>query len=85
MPELDNRQTQMLQMDGLQEPEEILNRRKKAILNLIEEMTKELPPMVGLMLTQYRSMVCQFVDRLTYEQTENLIQKVQDIVDDLRG
>ena len=85
MPELDSRQIQPLKTDSLEPQEVILERRKQAILNLIEEMTKGLPPMVGLMLTQYRSMVCQFVDSLTFEQTEELIDKVQHNIDDLRG
>ena len=85
MPELDSKQIQPSKTDSLEPQEVILERRKQAILTLIEEMTKGLPPMVGLMLTQYRSMVCQFVDRLTFEQTEELIDKVQHIIDDLRG
>ena len=81
MPELDSRQTQPLQI-----PESmILERRKQAILNLIDEMSQNLPPMVQMMVRNYRSMVSQSVDALTYEQTEELINKVQGIIDDLRG
>lgn len=76
MQELDNRQIPT---------SEILSKRKRAIVNLIEEMIKNLPPMVQIMVTQYRSTVCQFVDKLTYEQTEELIGKVENVLDELRG
>ena len=76
----------MQELDSRQIPtSEILERRKQAILNLIEEMIKNLPPMVQIMVTQYRSTVCQFVDKLTYEQTEELIGKVENVLDELRG
>lgn len=76
----------MQELDRTQIPtSEILSKRKQAILNLIEEMTKNLPPMVQIMVTQYRSTVCQFVDKLTYEQTEELIGKVENVLDELRG
>ena len=76
----------MQELDRTQIPtSEILSKRKRAILNLIEEMTKNLPPMVQIMVTQYRSTVCQFVDKLTYEQTEELICKVENVLDELRG
>ena len=76
----------MQELDRTQIPtSEILSKRKRAILNLIEEMIKNLPPMVQIMVTQYRSTVCQFVDKLTYEQTEELIGKVENVLDELRG
>lgn len=64
---------------------ELLEKRKKAILELIEEMIKNLPPMVQTMLMMYRSTVYQFVDTLTLEQTDELIDKVQEIIDRIRG
>ena len=65
--------------------EELLEKRKTAILNLIEQMSENLPPVVKIMVNQYHSMVCQFVDKLTLEQTDELIEKVEGILDDLRG
>ena len=64
---------------------ELLDKRKTAIKELIEEMSKNLPPMVQTMLTMYRSMVFQFVDSLSFEQTEELLVKVQEIIDRIRG
>ena len=81
MLELDRTQTQLSEMNESQ----TLEKRKRAIMELIEEMTKNLPPMVQTMLTMYRSTVYQFVDNLSYEQTEELIDKVQEIIDRLRG
>ena len=81
MHEQDNLQTQPLVMNE----SELLEKRKKAIVELIEEMSKNLPPMVQTMLTMYRSTVSQFVDSLSFEQTEELIDKVQDIIDRIRG
>lgn len=63
----------------------VLERRKRAILALIDEMSLQLPPMVQLMVKTYRSTVSQFVDNLTYEQSEMVIDKVQEILDGLRG
>lgn len=81
MHEQDNEQLQTLKMNE----SELLEKRKKAIVELIEEMTKSLPPMVQTMLIMYRSTVFQFVDALSFEQTEDLIEKVQDIIDRIRG
>lgn len=63
----------------------VLERRKTAILALIDEMSLQLPPMVQLMVKTYRSTVSQFVDNLTFEQSEMVIDKVQEILDGLRG
>ena len=41
--------------------------------------------MAQSMLTMYRSTVCQFVDGFTYEQTEEMIDRVQSIIDGIRG
>ena len=81
MHEQDNEQLQQFQMNE----SELLEMRKTAILEIIEEMTKNLPPMVQTMLGMYRSTVSQFVDRLTFEQTEELLEKVQEIIDRIRG
>lgn len=81
MHEQDNRQLPMSMMNE----SELLEKRKKAILELIEEMSKNLPPMVQTMLMMYRSTVSQFVDTLTLEQTDELIDKVQEILDRIRG
>ena len=70
---------------NLDEQTEILRRRKQAILKLIEEMTDSLPQMAKVMLSTYRGLVTQFVDCLTFEQSEELINRVQNIIDELRG
>ena len=74
----DNIQTPMSQA-------EILQKRKAAILNLITEMSTSLPPMVQTMVTMYRGTVIQFIDNLTFEQTEEVIAKAQSIINDIRG
>jgi hypothetical protein len=48
-------------------------------------MSNNLPPMVKTMLKMYQSTVQQFVNSLSFEQTEELINKVQEIIDRLRG
>ena len=87
MHEQDNTLRPMSQTDALTQEDRdlILARRKDAILDLISEMTKSLPPMVQMIVNQYHSMVSQFVDRITYEQSEELIDRVQAIIDDIRG
>ena len=79
----------MLKQDSTQtltqSQSELLERRKTAILNLIQEMSQSLPPMVQLMIKQYHTTVAQSLDKLTFEQTEELIEKAQEIIDDIRG
>ena len=65
--------------------DEILEKRKQAIKNLLEEMTDSLPVMVQSMLMMYRSTVYRFIDTITYEQTEELLNKIQSVIDDIRG
>ena len=77
----DSTQTQITES----EKSELLERRKTAILNLITELTETLPPMVGMMIKTYSSMVHQLLDGLSFEQTEELITKAQKIIDDIRG
>ena len=81
MNEQDNIQTQITET----EKAELLERRKAAILNLITEITGTLPLTIQLMIKTYHSMVYQLLDGLTYEQTEELIEKAQRIIDDIRG
>lgn len=81
MSEQVNTQTQITES----EKAELLERRKTAIINLITELTDTLPPMVGMMIKTYSSTVHQLLDRLTFEQTEELIIKAQTIIDDIRG
>ena len=64
---------------------DLLERRKQALLELIEEMTESLPAMVKLMWNQYRSLVLSSLDQLTFEQTEEILEKAQEIIDGLRG
>ena len=75
---------QMLAQETLS-PEEILEKRKQAIKNLLEEMTDSLPVMAQSMLMMYRSTVYQFIDKITYEQTEELLNKIQSVIDEIRG
>ena len=65
--------------------EEILSRRKLAILKLIENMSAGLPLPAQTMLQMYRGTVQGFVDQLTYEQTEELLTKIQNVIDEIRG
>ena len=75
---------QMLAQETLSQ-EEILEKRKQAIKNLLEEMTDSLPVMAQSMLMMYRSTVYQFIDKITYEQTEELLNKIQSVIDEIRG
>ena len=75
---------QMLAQETL-EQEEILEKRKQAIKNLLEEMSDSLPVMAQSMLMMYRSTVYLFIDKITYEQTEELLNKIQSVIDDIRG
>ena len=75
---------QMLTQETLSQ-EEILEKRKQAIKNLLEEMTDSLPTMAQSMLMMYRSTVYRFIDTITYEQTEELLNKIQSVIDDIRG
>ena len=75
---------QMLAQETLSQ-EEILEKRKQAIKNLLEEMTDSLPVMAQSMLMMYRSTVYQFIDKITFEQTEELLNKIQSVIDDIRG
>ena len=75
---------QMLAQETLEQGE-ILEKRKQAIKNLLEEMTDTLPVMAQSMLMMYRSTVYQFIDKITYEQTEELLNKIQSVIDDIRG
>ena len=85
MHEQDNELT--LTQNALTEEQkaEILSRRKQAIMSLLDEMKGTLPAMAQSMLTMYRSTVFQFVDGFTYEQTEEMIDRVQSIIDGIRG
>ena len=75
---------QMLAQETLSQ-EEILEKRKQAIKNLLEEMTDSLPVMAQSMIMMYRSTVYQFIDKITYEQTEELLNKIQSVIDNIRG
>ena len=75
---------QMLAQETLSQ-DEILEKRKQAIKNLLEEMTDSLPVMAQSMLMMYRSTVYQFIDKITFEQTEELLNKIQSVIDDIRG
>ena len=75
---------QMLAQETLSQGE-ILEKRKQAIKNLLEEMTDSLPVMAQSMLMMYRSTVYRFIDKITYEQTEELLNKIQTVIDDIRG
>ena len=75
---------QMLAQETLSQ-EEILEKRKQAIKNLLEEMTDSLPTMAQSMLMMYRSTVYRFIDKITFEQTEELLNKIQSVIDDIRG
>ena len=65
--------------------DEILEKRKQAIKNLLEEMADSLPLMAQSMLMMYRSTVYQFIDKITFKQTEELLNKIQSVIDDIRG
>ena len=75
---------QMLAQETLSQ-EEILEKRKQAIKNLLEEMTDSLPVMAQSMIMMYRSTVYQFIDKITYEPTEELLNKIQSVIDEIRG
>ena len=75
---------QMLAQETLSQ-DEILEKRKQAIKNLLEEMTDSLPVMAQSMLMMYRSTVYLFIDKITYEQTEELLNKIQSVIDGIRG
>ena len=75
---------QMLAQEKLSQ-EEILEKRKQAIKNLLKKMTDSLPVMAQSMLMMYRSTVYRFIDTITYEQTEELLNKIQLVIDDIRG
>ena len=63
---------------------EKLSHRKNAIMELLEEMSASLPPMVMVMFNANRGLVYQFVDAMTLEQTDELLDKAQAIIDKIR-
>ena len=65
--------------------QEILLGRKYAILKIIDEMTETLPPTVKMLLQMNRSTFQQYIDNMTYEQTEEVLDKVQSVIDEIRG
>ena len=75
---------ELLNSQLLTETAEPMNRKEK-IVKLILEMSQALPAPVRMMLTTYQSMVHRFVDELTDEQIEEILDKAQSIIDEIRG
>ena len=66
------------------EKSEILDRRKTAIMELIENMTDSLPIMAQNIVRMNLTTVRRYVEGLTYEQTEEIVEKAQSIIDSIR-
>ena len=81
MQSQDNKQEQTFLMTK----EEILEKRKAAIKNLVETMLGTMPVMMQSLVRMNISSVYLFVDNLTYEQTEDLINQAEEIIGQLRG
>ena len=64
---------------------EVLEKRKTAIKNLIMEMVDSLPDMVKMIVKMNLTTVQLLVDDMTFEQTEELLTKAQNIIDEIRG
>ena len=58
-----------------------LERQKKAILSLMDELTSELPLTVQTLIQMNRSTVCHLVDNLSGEQINDLLSRARDILD----
>ena len=68
------------------EKTELLERRKQAMLHIIETTIAEIKnPMLTMMIHQYLPMVSRLLDNMTLEQTDEIIDRVQTIIDDIRG
>ena len=67
------------------EASQLLERRKQKIEHLIDETINSLPVMIQGMVRVYRGTVSQYVDSLTFDQTEELINKVDAIINEIRG
>ena len=75
---------ELLSNQSATETAEPMNRKEK-IVNLIMEMSRALPTPVRMVLTTYQSSVRHFVDELTDEQIEEILDKAQSIIDEIRG
>ena len=64
---------------------EVLEKRKIAIKNLIMEMVDSLPDMLKMIVRMNLTTVQLLVDDMTFEQTEELLTKAQNIIDEIRG
>lgn len=57
-----------------------LQRQKQILKNLLDEMTKDLPPMIQTIVAVNRSTVCQLLDNLSEEQMDEIVSKARAIV-----
>ena len=67
------------------EQEELLEKRKNAILNLVETMLKGAPLPVQTMYQMNRSMVHHLLDSMTFEQSEEILNQAESIIEEIRG
>lgn len=57
-----------------------LEQRKVALKNLLMEMTESLPPIVQTMVQMYRGTVMQYIDAITADQMDALIDKAYALI-----
>lgn len=62
-------------------PSSRLDRQKKAILSLMDELTNELPLTVQTLIQMNRSTVYRLVDNLSGEHIDDLLLRAHDILD----
>lgn len=62
-------------------PSSRLDRQKKAILSLMDELTNELPLTVQTLIQMNRSTVYRLVDNLSGEHIDDLLLRARDILD----
>lgn len=77
--------SQEMELGQTLSPSEVLEKRKTAIKNLIMEMVDSLPDMVKMIVKMNLTTVQLLVDDMTFEQTEELLTKAQNIIDEIRG
>ena len=77
-----SQETPLIQMS---EQEKIRLQRIQNLKNLIENITDSMPLPVKTMVTMYHGTVQHLLDNLTFEQTEQIIEKAQNFVDALKG
>ena len=78
-------QETVLKPQSEEQENRLLESRIMGIKNLIKETVDSLPLPIQTMYMMYHGTVNHLLENLTFEQTEQLIEKVQSVLDSLKG